>query len=945
MNPVLRTLDDWATHQDYFWFLALLAWCGVIGAEIRRRPANAAGEADSQSRWLVALALSMAAGVVLEITLLAQTIMIPYTRLDAAMGAAQAAGTAALVWGATLGLARRTAVALRIVAALALAALTAWRMSRPVEAGWLLARAQAVALLGLLRGRTTQVLPPSAALLLLAVPLVATHGPWAYAIRHGRKTTDWSHFSLVAATVCALAGVILATAAWRRRLRQTVPELVPDSMLRRDLRRAVVVLVLWLAGGVLLAVWYGRVARRAFEENLLRRVEMAVLAFDAGMLADAFGPELRISSIARRRYSDGRPVDVATVPRTREPVFIALRAQLGRIHRANPDFSYFHFLTPRRGQMLLLNSGPRPAEDVRHVVHHRMTADDLLRLAERRSYLEGPVHTTWSAQFSAKAPFFDPKTGQVLGWVTADVDATRWTATFVQARLQTMALVAAGVGLWTMAVAYRLRREARDAAERKASAAAAADRMKSAFLAKVSHELRTPIQSVLGYSEMLGATTLPEPQRTWLAALRAHGDVMLRLVNDLIDLGALQSGAFRLEPGAVELPALVADCSAALRPAAEEKRLQFRTEIAGNVPEWIEADGVRLRQILLNLLTNAVKYTPAGSVTLRVQCPGHDRIELVVTDTGPGIPPVLRSRLFQPFARLDPAASGGSGLGLALVKGLCAVMGGDVRLEAMVKEGATFVASLPLRACARPATPAAEAGPARDFAGLRVLVAEDNTLVRELLTAFLREHDADVTLAVDGPSALARARELKPDVLLLDIALPELDGIQVATALREHGPADLRIIGLSAHASREDERRARAAGMDEFLAKPVSLARLAEAIGGAGEPIPTPRTQILDLPEALRVRLAGQFAQETPRLLAEMRGALAAADWAELRTAAHYLKNSADIVGFADLQDACRRLSLLTPPVDPVMAARLLEEVEASIPEESLAPARPAIQG
>lgn len=928
MNSLWRMLEDWATHQDYFWFLALLAWGGVLGAELRR---NEKTGTPSAQRWLMALAACHALGALLELLLLAQNILMPYTRLDAAMGAAQAGGTAALVWAWTAGAPR--AAVLRPLAAMVLATLAVARLRFPVEAGLALAALQAGAILGVLR-RSPQLMPVGAASLLVFLPLVATHGPWAYAIQHGRRSTDWSYFSLAAAGVSILAGTVLATAAWRRRLQQAVADVPPGGTFRRDLRWAVVALVAWLVGGVLLAVWYGRLARRAFEENLLRRVEIGILALDPRALTEALGPELRITAIRALRYPNGQAVDVATVPRTRLPVYAALRTQLARLREKNPDFRYLYIATWRQGQMLVLNSESRQADNVRHVIHHAATAEDLVRLAARESFLEGPLRTTWGPQFSAKAPLFHPATGQLLGWLVADVEATRWTVTFTQARLQTMALVGAGVGLWTLAVAYRLRREARDTAERKAAAAAAADRMKSAFLAQVSHELRTPIQSVLGYGELLAAAPLSELHRGWLAALRSHGGVMLRLVNDLIDLGALQSGAFQLEPAPVELPALVADCAAALQPAFAGKELAFSTAIGPDVPVWVRADGVRLRQVLLNLLTNAVKFTAAGTITLTVRRRGDGQIEFVIADTGSGIPVALRSRLFQPFARLDPATSGGSGLGLALVQGLCGVMGGTVTLDEASERGATFIARLPLPAC-EPLLAAASDAPfaSNNFAGMRVLVAEDNTLVRELLIAYLAENGAEVMVAVDGPSALALARERSPDVLLLDIALPGLDGIAVAEALRRVGPPDLRIIGLSAHASRLDETRARAAGMDEFLAKPVSLSRLGRALTGHVRGRPGAAISAVNgLAEPLRSRLTAQFAHETPRLLEEMRIALAAADWPQLRNRAHYLKNSADILGAIALQDACRQLAALDEHADAATARRLLAAVEGAIP-------------
>ena len=217
-------------------------------------------------------------------------------------------------------------------------------------------------------------------------------------------------------------------------------------------------------------------------------------------------------------------------------------------------------------------------------------------------------------------------------------------------------------------------------------------------------------------------------------------------------------------------------------------------------------------------------------------------------------------------------------------------------------------------------------------------MAEDNTLVRELLVAFLLEHGANVIVANDGPSALTVVRANHPDVLLLDIALPGLDGIAVATDLRRAG-SSLRIIGLSAHASPHDESRARAAGMDEFFTKPVSLSRLAETLArrpGNATSVDS-RGDIVD--PRLRARLAADFANETPRLLDELHAAWTVRDWTRLRDRAHYLNNSADILGNARLQEACRRLASID---DSEPAARVRERLDAvadAIPERAFASA------
>lgn len=918
-------LDSCASQQDYLWFLAILAWSGVIAAGLRR----AIRTKTTDSRWLVALAASYAAGALIELLLLAQDLKTPYTRSDLAMGLAQSVGAAALIWGAVRHL--RQADAIAIAALIASASLAAARHWLPMEAGFALAAIQTGAVLRLWRQQPRPI--PAVALWLLVVsPLLMTHGPIAHAVGHARLTTDWSRLSLPAAATNFAIGAILAATMWRSQLR----EIDSGPQLRRDLRRALAILACWLAVGVALTIWFGRSARQSFEDNLLRRVEIVALALDPSQLAEAFGADLKIESLARKYYPNGEPVDVATVPRTALPVYEHLRQQLHRIRVANDDLYYLYLATWRQGQLLAIDPEPPRRPAIRHVIDHAFTPKDLQRLADRTAFLEGPMRTTWGTFFSAKAPLIDPTSHQLLGWLVADVEATRWAASFVVARLQTMALVGIGVGLWISALAYRLRRAERETAQRKAQAAAAADRMKSAFLAKVSHELRTPIQSVLGFGELLADTPLPETARTWLNSLRSHGTLMLRLVNDLIDLGALQSGLFQVRRTTIDLHAVIDECVSALQPAARTKGLAFSVRVAANTPRWVVADGERIRQVLLNLLNNAVKFTSVGAVRLEVAPQESGQVEFIVADTGPGIPANQRDRLFQPFSRLEQNVAEGSGLGLALVHGLCLAMAGRIDLLDSSGAGAIFRLSLPLMECDAPTA----IGPDRvlphtaDFAGRHLLLAEDNTLVRELLTTFLANHGADLTVATDGPSALRLVRIRPPDVLLLDLGLPGLDGIEVARTLRREGFTSLPIVGLSAHAAEADARRAHHAGMDIFLSKPVSLPRLAETLqglfGGTARPAVSAAFATKVEHPGARAVLWSSFERETPPLLEQMRTALQHEDWDRLREQAHYLKNSADVIDAEFLRDPCALLSQ-NKNLDAAHASELFNRIESAV--------------
>ncbi len=928
MSPLLRTLEAWTTQQDYVWFLAALAWLAVLFG-VSRPFRSAPGE-----HWLFTLALGGLAGAALELALLVQSIRTPYTKFDFAFGLAQALGCAALWWPALerSGPRWRARAATLLLAATLAAARVPW----PLPAGF------ALALFGLL-GAWSAVRAVRAGIfcgdfdarerrwLLVGLgfcgllPAIVSHGPLALLADEPRLLRDLTHFDLLAATLGTVAGGAMAYALWHRRLRSTSAH--------AGLGRSVTFLLAWLTAALALAIWSSRYARAAYEENLLRRATSAAGLFDPAVLRETLGPSLQVTGTELRYYPNGQPVTVATVPHLRDsPAAAILRAQIRQFQSANPDIRYTQVSVIRSGLLVnAIGEDKNPEKIGTCSVMRAATAEDVEHLAQQTNFLEGPLSTPWGSAFLAKAALIDPASGRALGWLVLTVHSARWLTSFTQARLQALALAGLGAGFWGLALAYRLRREVGIAAEQRALAAAEADRLKTTFLAKVSHELRTPIQSVLGYSELLARAPLGEPHRQWLEALHSHGGLMLRLVNDLLDLGALQTGAFRLRPTTVDLPTLAADCLAALRPQAETHGVQLRLEPARDLPAWVEADPMRLRQILLNLLANAVKFSPRAHVRLVLRRAG-ETIEFVVIDTGPGIPPAQRSQLFQPFTRLESASSTeGTGLGLALVSGLAAAMHGSVRYEDTPGGGATFIVAVPLREQSAPYTTESTNDELPAYRGLRVLVADDNTLVRELLTAFLRENGADVVAVGDGEAAVAACAATPPHAVILDIAMPRGDGFTTARAIRLLPPPAPWIVGLSAHAQPSHEAQARAAGMDRFLAKPVSLATLAEALRAAPG-LSTRATAVqLDPTEQLFVQLRAQYRTETPPLLHELREALDQGDWPRVRERAHYLKNSADVLGARELQAACSALTHWAgEPQDRARGTRLFIAVETA---------------
>jgi CheY-like chemotaxis protein len=414
-----------------------------------------------------------------------------------------------------------------------------------------------------------------------------------------------------------------------------------------------------------------------------------------------------------------------------------------------------------------------------------------------------------------------------------------------------------------------------------------------------------------------------------LQALRQHTDLMLRLVNDLLDLSAIQMGAFRLREQPVQLRELIRQTAESLRPRAEAKGVEFFVHLEPGVPEWACVDGERVRQIVLNLVSNAVKFTDQGRVEVTLGGgPTPPAVRLTVRDTGPGIPDGQRASLFQPFSRLEATiAKEGTGLGLSLAAALCRSMQGQILLDEQAEGGASFSATFAAPACAAPG-PARRAEPdlAAALRGLRVLIADDNSLVRDLFASYLREAGADCTAVGDGEQALAALGRENYDCLVLDLAMPRLDGWETARRLHRHRPAGLRLVGVSAHADESDRGRAAALGFDAFLVKPVELNTLACALGADRSPNPG-----ADSSAELLARLRLQFRHEAAAQRAAVQVALQEKNTAAVQAAAHYLCNSAAVVRDDCLHGVSARLEIAAQAGEPAALAAAWRDCEQAL--------------
>jgi signal transduction histidine kinase/ActR/RegA family two-component response regulator len=440
-----------------------------------------------------------------------------------------------------------------------------------------------------------------------------------------------------------------------------------------------------------------------------------------------------------------------------------------------------------------------------------------------------------------------------LAMFAAPVSATMIAVPILAPRFPGPQHVMAVVGLAILAVyaaicAGRNVRAARDLAEagaaleRARAAAEAANQAKSAFLATMSHEIRTPLNGVLGMAQAMARDPLPAEQKERLDVIRQGGEILLVLLNDILDLSRIETGRLELEDAAVDLAALARSAQAVFAPQAAEKGVRMELEIAPEAEGDWRGDPTRVRQILFNLVSNAVKFTARGSVTIRL-ARSEAGLVATVADTGPGIATESLPTLFDRFVQVDASTTrrfGGSGLGLAICRELAELMGGRITVASSPGEGSTFTLTLPLERAAAPAAPArapAEPAASAPAGELRVLAAEDNLMNQLVLKALLDQIGAEVAVVGDGAQAVEAWAASAWDLILMDVQMPVMDGAAATRAIREaeraEGRARTPIIALTANAMAHQHADYLAAGMDQIVAKPLQFAELMAAMSRA----------------------------------------------------------------------------------------------------------------
>jgi len=774
---------------------------------------------------------------------------------------------------------------------------------------------------------------------------------------------DFPYYGFGLLTLRIAAGWLILGGLWYYRLQRRIEDVVPQVGAQLKLwgyRVLPVALGVVVSGSYLITNWNGQRMEDRILADYLSRAQTAAAAMDVGDMAsfeqgvlrgtargDAVASQLlairEVDTDARAAYLwDTDAEEIRTVEREGE----------------------------RQARPFLLDAG--------------LDWQDLFETEGLGPFSMGPLAVGSSTLINVNAPVTDRLSGDIAYWLGIDFSGASFFRNVSLARLQTVIIAGLIMALVIFFLSYQISHESEADLVLAKERAEAADRAKSEFLAVISHEIRTPLQSVLGYSDLLRSTHLDERQLACLETIQSEGKILLRIVHDILDFSNLRKESFQLEYGPVKLRRLIEETFRTIKPMAVQKGLQANLDIAEGVPAIVETDAVRLRQVLLNLFGNSVKYTESGAVFLNARYEEESEFPVVfeILDTGVGIKGEDLDRLFEPFVQLEHSTKfprEGAGLGLAIVNRIVEHMGGQIEVGSKLGKGSCFTAAFSFRelhpdeSFDQERIPA-ESGEESVALGLRypakVLVVDDNPMVRRLIVQFLNIIGYEVDELDGGHAAAEQGPDY--DLVVMDLRMPEVDGPEAARRIRARGNDAQRpwIIAVSASLLEDEVLNARAAGVNDFLGKPFNAQELARKITsipwieerrleslppeidvsapdeaateGAGPVEPDPEDVFSEAVQKDPVQSSSSvFAgidsypaeavaaavQEVYSKHEAMGDQLQVGDWSSLREDAHYLANTAMALGIDQLYLDSKEVENAAQEADESRVASGLQEL------------------